>query len=311
MDTGPREILQRKARVRFRYRSDQSGARFECRLDRRAWKRCRRGVFRAQVRPGRHRFRVRAIDPEGLVDPTPASRTWKVTRWKPGVRSAARFAARRGGRVTFSLDLGWRSWGRRARARAPMASTVKVMLMVAYLRKATVRKRRLTGSERSLIGSMIRRSDNDAANQVAARVGPVRMRKLARRSGMRGFSYSAVWGRSRTSTADQASFMRQLKRLLPDRHRAWAMGQLSRIIPWQRWGVAVVRPPGWRLFFKGGWGIPDGRFSGTVNHQVALLRQAGHRIGLAIFTQGNPYGGWGEKTLRGVARRLLRGLPPR
>ena len=308
-DTGPREILTRKAPVKFRYRSDRRGTRFECRLDAGPWKACGRGRYRATVGPGRHRFSVRAVGADSLTDPTPASRRWRVKRWRPGIRSASRFARSRGGRVSFSLDLGWRSWGRGQRTGAPMASTVKVMLMVAYLGRADVRSGRLGGRDRRLIGAMIRRSDNEAANLIAARTGPARMRRLARRAGMRDFRYSTTWGRSRTSAADQARFMLRIRDLLPARHRGWAMGQLARIIPGQRWGSAAVRPRGWRLFFKGGWGISDGRFNGIVDHQIVHLSRRGQRIGLAILTQGNPYGGWGHRTLREVARRLLRGLP--
>jgi hypothetical protein len=47
-----------------------------------------------------------------------------------------------------------------------------------------------------------------------------------------------------------------------------ALHLLRTVVPRQRWGVAQVRPDGWRLYFKGGWG--SGR--GLVDHQVALLR---------------------------------------
>lgn len=207
------------------------------------------------------------------------------------------------------VDLGWRSWGRGARVRARMASTVKAMLMVAYLRKGTVRNRRLRDFERGLISPMIKTSDNFAANVVASMVGADGMSRLARAAGLEDFQYSSIWGTSTTTVADQARFMRALPNLLPDLHRDWALGLLTQIEGYQRWGIPKVRPVGWKLFFKGGWGISDGTLGGTVNHQIALLRRNGVRIGLAIFTQGNPWTSYGEKTLREVARRLLKGLP--
>ncbi|MBU3691332.1 MAG: serine hydrolase [Solirubrobacterales bacterium] len=308
-DTGPELILTRKAVAVFRYRAEGPVARFQCILDTPPWKTCRRGFLRRLVDPGRHVFRVRAVGPSGAIDPTPAVRKWEVSRWEPNVAEASRFAAARAGRASFSLDLGWRSWGSDERARARMASTIKVMLMVAYLSKQSVRNRALSGTERSLISAMIRVSDNNAANWVSFQVGTRRMNTLARRAGMRNFSYSPVWGTSTTSALDQAGLMYRIERLLPDRHRGFALGLLSRISAFQRWGVAKARPPGWRLFFKGGWGISDGRYGGTVNHQIALIRRGRYRIGLAILTQGNPYTSYGEGTLKGVARRLLEGLP--
>ena len=81
--------------------------------------------------------------------------------------------------------------------------------------------------------------------------------------------------------------------------------RLSRsIVPSQRWGIPPVKPEGWRIYFKGGWGSG----SGAVTHQVALLRQGERRISLAILTQWNPSQAYGEQTIQGVARRLLRGL---
>ncbi|MFZ9669276.1 MAG: serine hydrolase [Solirubrobacterales bacterium] len=308
-DTGPELILTRKAVAVFRYRAKGPVARFQCILDDSEWKSCRRGFTRRLVDPGPHVFRVRAVAPSGVVDPTPAVRKWEVARWEPNVAAASRFAASRAGRASFSLDLGWRSWGSDERSRARMASTIKVMLMVAYLNKQSVRNRALNGTERSLISAMIRVSDNNAANWVSFQVGTRRMNALARRAGMKHFSYSPTWGTSTTSALDQAGLMYRIERLLPDRHRGFALGLLSRISAYQRWGVAKARPPGWRLFFKGGWGISDGRYGGTVNHQIALIRRGRYRIGLAIMTQGNPYTSYGEGTLKGVARRLLEGLP--
>ena len=308
-ETGRHVILTRVAPAFFRFRSEGGAVGFECRVDRGRWQPCRSGRFLTYLGPGHHQFRVRAINGEGAVDSTPAVRRWRFVRWQPDVEAASEFAASREGRVSFSVDLGWRSWNRGASVRARMASTVKAMLMVAYLNMEEVRSRKLTDYEKGLISPMITVSDNDAANAIASMVGPARMRSLARRVGMEGFEYSTIWGRSKTGAADQARFMRALPNLLPEPHRGWAMGLLSRIEGYQRWGIPEVRPKGWRLFFKGGWGISDGSLGGTVNHQIALLERGGLRIGIAILTEGNPWTSYGESTLKGVARRILKGLP--
>jgi hypothetical protein len=65
-----------------------------------------------------------------------------------------------------------------------------------------------------------------------------------------------------------------------------------------------VRPRGWRLYFKGGWGTG----TGVTDHQSALLTRGGRRVALSILTYGSGSHVYGKQTLRGVARRLLRGL---
>jgi hypothetical protein len=115
---------------------------------------------------------------------------------------------------------------------------------------------------------------------------------------------SPVWGLSRIDAEDQSRFLLEIDRLIPLRHRRYAMGLLERIVPSQRWGIARVQPPGWRLFFKGGWGSG----TGLVDHQVALLKRGDERVSVAILTYANGSHAYGKETLRGVAKRLLRGL---
>jgi hypothetical protein len=72
----PKRSANRAAR--FSFVSGQAGATFECRLDRRPFKRCS-SPHRIAVKPGRHTFRVRAVT-LGIADPTPAVFRWTVSR---------------------------------------------------------------------------------------------------------------------------------------------------------------------------------------------------------------------------------------
>jgi hypothetical protein len=223
--------------------------------------------------------------------------------WHPDVAAARRYAQRRAGEVAFAaIDQRGRFRGYRVRDTAPMASTFKVMLLVALLRKRN--RHPLRRSDRRLLAPMIRRSDNFAATTVRNMVGARRIRRLARVTGMRDFSLSPIWGLSRSSPRDQARFMYRLQRYVPGRHRAYARWLLSHVVRSQRWGIGRVVPPGWKLFLKGGWGSG----TGLVDHQVALLKHGRKRVALAIFTELDPGHSYGKQTLRGVARRLLRGL---
>ncbi len=232
--------------------------------------------------------------------------------WKPSVAGARRYARGRLGEVSFAIT------GRRLPLRAyrgartaPAASVIKAMLLVAYLRQPSVRKRRLRDDERALLEPMIRISDNAAGIQVAALLGEGQVERLAHAARMRDFQwvYEPGWlgGLSQISARDQARFLRRYERYVPGRHRRFARHLLRSVVSWQRWGLASVRHRGWRLYFKGGWGIADDGV-GAVSHQVAFLERGHCRLGLAILTEHNPSTTYGNETLRGVGVRLLHGL---
>jgi beta-lactamase class A len=182
---------------------------------------------------------------------------------------------------------------------------VKAMLLVAYLRRADVRHRPLRAAERRLLDPMIRRSDNRAADAVHARVGLPALSALARRSGMRSFLPHPVWGGSLVTAEDQARFFLRIDRLVPARHRDFALHLLRGVVTGQRWGIPAALPGGWEIAFKGGWGRGVTR---QVDHQAALLTNARLRVSVAVLTADNPSDGYGAATLQGVAARLLRGL---
>ncbi|MGN6814665.1 MAG: serine hydrolase [Solirubrobacterales bacterium] len=232
-----------------------------------------------------------------------ATGTAATHEWHPHIGAARRYARHRAGEVAFAtIDQRGCFRGYRVRSTAPMASTFKVMLLAALLRKRGDRP--LSRRDRRLLAPMIRRSDNVAATIVRDMVGPRRIRRLARVAGMRDFEYNPVWGLSRSSPRDEVRFMYHLQRYIPRRHRAFARYLLSHVIRSQRWGIGRVVPPGWKLFLKGGWGSG----TGLVDHQVALLKRGRERVALAVFTQFNPDHAYGKRTLRGAAARLLAGL---
>jgi hypothetical protein len=188
----------------------------------------------------------------------------------------------------------------------PSASVVKAMLLVAYLREPGVRGRALGPADRALLDPMIRQSDNAAASQVCNIVGTGGLERLAQRAHMTRFHATRPWGLSTIDVADQTRFLLHIERHLPKRHRRYALRLLRTVVPSQRWGIARVRPRGWALYFKGGWGSG----TGWVDHQVALLRRGRRRLSMAILITSSPSHEYGKETLRGVAARLLRGLGP-
>jgi hypothetical protein len=190
--------------------------------------------------------------------------------------------------------------GSHVHRRHSSASVVKAMLMVAYLRQPDVARRPLRGRERALLRPMIRSSNNRAATRVRAVVGNSGLLRLARRARMRDFATSpGSWGDTQVSPYDQARFFWRIDTFVPRRHRAYARSLLAGIVGPQRWGVPRAAPPGWDLYFKGGW-VPPHR----VN-QVALLERDRSRVAVAVFSQGGPSFRYGRETIEGIARRLL------
>jgi hypothetical protein len=64
--------------VKYRFRSDEPGSTFKCKVDQRPYRPCRSPRKLSKLDDGKHGFRVRAKDPAGNVDPTPAKDRFKV-----------------------------------------------------------------------------------------------------------------------------------------------------------------------------------------------------------------------------------------
>jgi CSLREA domain-containing protein len=67
-----------KRTVKFKFVSSEAGSTFQCKLDRKPFKRCSSPKKYKKLKPGKHLFKVRAIDAAGNVDPTPAKRKFTI-----------------------------------------------------------------------------------------------------------------------------------------------------------------------------------------------------------------------------------------
>jgi hypothetical protein len=220
------------------------------------------------------------------------------------IAAAASYEKHRDGYTSFAvIDTDGRLYGRHAHRTFVSASVVKAMLLVAYLRKLAGAHRRLSPAGRSLLGSMIHISDNEAATGVWERDGDRRLRVLARKAGMSDFSIVGDWGNAQISAADQARYFYEMQRLIPGRYRNLADHLLSHIVGYESWGIPhVARPKGWTVYFKGGW---RGTWRGQLVHQVARLQKPHQRLAIAVMTDGDPSMEYGIGTIQGVTARLL------
>jgi beta-lactamase class A len=217
------------------------------------------------------------------------------------VQSARAFAAERRGRIAFAVGDGDGDISGQAFDRVyHSASLVKAMILVAYLDRVPDR----SAAETAWLDGMIRVSDNYSASQLFKRLGPGPLRDLARRAGLKSFTIGDDWAGARVTAADQVRFFLALDRLLPRAaDRDYARYLLSHVAPFHSWGIPeAARPLGWQVYFKGGW-RPDS--SGQLVHQAGLLERGGHRIAIAVLTDGSPSESYAHDTIRGVAEHLL------
>jgi hypothetical protein len=75
--SGPGRGLAR-GQARFTFRANPKRARFQCKLDKRKARPCKSPKIYTRLKPGRHLFKVWAIDKAGNKDPTPAKRRFRV-----------------------------------------------------------------------------------------------------------------------------------------------------------------------------------------------------------------------------------------
>ncbi|HXQ01136.1 MAG TPA: serine hydrolase [Solirubrobacteraceae bacterium] len=211
-------------------------------------------------------------------------------------------AGRTGVKAFAEIDNRGKLAGVNVHVRFHSASTVKSMLLVAYLRMLAAQGRSLDAGARALLYPMIHSSSNEAATEVLEAVGESRLDAVARIAGMRDYEPGgATWGFTEISAADMARFFLIQDSLIPQRFDGYARWLLSTIEPSESWGIPAVARPEFQVFFKGGW-LPE--VEGLVN-QVARLERPRERFAMAVLRRDDPSMAYGEATIEGVTARLL------
>ena len=213
------------------------------------------------------------------------------------------YAQARGGLVSIAVvNSEGKLRGREAGSHYAGASTVKVMLLAAELRRLKKAGEGIDSQTDSLLTSMITMSDNDAADAIYARVGDAGMYDVAKRAGMSGFTVAGHWGNATLTASDLAMLFASLDKVLVRKFREYGKGLLGSITQSQRWGIADAVGDRWAIRFKGGW-LPDH----ALVHQGAELRERdGNReLSVAVMTDDQPSFEYAVETVHGVAERLL------
>jgi hypothetical protein len=77
-----RRLNPRKRTARFTFSSSEPGSTFRCKLDKHSFVPCASPKAYKRLKPGRHAFRVAAVDAAGNVDPSPAVVHFKIPKPK-------------------------------------------------------------------------------------------------------------------------------------------------------------------------------------------------------------------------------------
>jgi hypothetical protein len=218
-------------------------------------------------------------------------------------RAAQSYARARAGLVSFAtLDSKGDLRGRAEDRLYPSASVVKSMLLAAELQRLAQAGEPVDAATGALLTAMITSSDNDAADQIYARVGDAGLQRVAEQAGMSSFTVAGHWGSAQITAADMALMFGDLDGVLAGPHRSYALGLLGSVVPEQSWGIPAAAGERWAVRFKGGW-LPEY----ALAHQAAELsqRQGPRELSLAILTDAQPSHAYAVQTIRGVAERLL------
>jgi len=71
-------IIAGQKKVTFRFTATVANASFQCKLDKKPWKPCKSPRTYKALKSGRHSFKVKAIGPTAVPDPTPAKRGFRL-----------------------------------------------------------------------------------------------------------------------------------------------------------------------------------------------------------------------------------------
>lgn len=141
----------------------------------------------------------------------------------------------------------------------PLASVVKLLIMLALLDAAELEGRTVSADELALLDPMVTWSDNDSASWLWSVLGNGDgLEAYLERVGAGGILPDPwAWGDTRASGAAVALLLSRLAfgDLVSAEHRALALNLLSSVSEDQRWGVggSLIAPERARVAVKDGW----------------------------------------------------------
>jgi beta-lactamase class A len=170
------------------------------------------------------------------------------------------------------------------------ASSVKVPIMLALLRKLEAAGRRPTTHEVALLTAMIEHSDNNAATALDLQVGDrAGLQRFATALGLTGFKpgshYDDGWGWGTLTPDAMVRLLTQFQRgkvLTSAADTRLARTLMSNVEDGQRFGVGTTAPAGATVLLKNGWVPgPDGLW---VANSSGIVITARDTYVIAVYT---------------------------
>jgi beta-lactamase class A len=247
----------------------------------------------------------------GAVVPATASAAGIDTR--AALRAALdRYADTRVGTIGLTLrdnrDGGYFAW-------RPLTlqslSTIKVLVLVATLKRAQDRHLSLTTTQKSLASRMIRNSDNAATDTLLAQIGVSTCQRVADQLGMSSTvvhgGSTGWWGYSTTTTRDLVQLMNQLVlgTYLTVGRRDYVRGLMGTVSTSQQWGLGDPLPDTVHVEQKNGWGPMA---TGYRVNSFGFVSGSGRSYQLAILSKSPNGFTYGKTTINRVSRLVFDAL---
>jgi hypothetical protein len=219
----------------------------------------------------------------------------------------AYLASRRGGITGAVLNLAnHKLYLYRPGVTEQTASIVKVDILETLLHAEQASFHPLDGDDEALATGMIEASDNDDATDLWDEVGGAAA--IARFDALAGLTDTmpntdGYWGETMTTALDQVRLLERLvvaNTLLDRSSRAYELGLMENVIPYDRWGVCAGPAPGVTVALKNGW-VPIVNGDWQIN-SIGYVSGDGRDYLVAILTDGNPTEGYGIATIEGISR---------
>lgn len=191
----------------------------------------------------------------------------------------------------------------------PMASSMKIPIMLTMLHQVEQQSRPLIESEAQLLQAMIESSDNDAADSLYQEIDAV--------SGVNSFlsSYrlsgivpdADTWGTSTTSPQAMVHLLAALfdGELLSDSGRSYALSLMQNIASDQRFGVGDTAPQEAIVSMKDGWLALD---QGWAVNSSGIVQTTGITYIVSVYTVGGASQEAGMQILNTTCRQIVTAL---